>query len=101
MDQLWRAYRDDRHGGYVWLLRDGQVADDTKLAYGHVFVLLAASTAKLVGHPDADRLLAEATPLLADADARAAMSAKLQGLVPADAGGALARLILDQARRAA
>ncbi|QIR84382.1 AGE family epimerase/isomerase [Paracoccus sp. AK26] len=66
MDQLWRAHRDDRHGGYVWSLRDGQVADDTKLAYGHVFVLLAASTAKLVGHPDADRLLADIAQVLDD-----------------------------------
>ena len=66
MDLLWRGHRDARHGGYVWSLRDGQVADDTKLAYGHVFVLLAASTAKLVGHPDADRLLADIAQVLDD-----------------------------------
>ena len=65
--------------------------------------IIEADAGRLVPNAEltADRLLAEATPLLADADARAAMSAKLQGLVPADAGGALARLILDQARRAA
>lgn len=64
MDLLWRGHRDDRHGGYVWSLRDGMVADGTKLAYGHVFVLLAASTAKLAGHPDADRLLADIAQVL-------------------------------------
>ncbi|WP_207101418.1 AGE family epimerase/isomerase [Paracoccus shandongensis] len=66
MDLLWRGHRDGRHGGYVWSLRDGAVADGTKLAYGHVFVLLAASSAKLAGHPDADRLLADAAQVLED-----------------------------------
>jgi len=66
MDLLWRKHRDARHGGFVWALRDGAVAEGTKLAYGHVFVLLAASTAKLAGHPDADRLLADAAQVLED-----------------------------------
>ena len=66
MDLLWRGHRDDRHGGYVWSLRDGAVADGTKLAYGHVFVLLAASSARLAGHPDADRLLSDIAQVLDD-----------------------------------
>ncbi|WP_347138477.1 AGE family epimerase/isomerase [Paracoccus sp. SSK6] len=66
MDLLWRGHRDARHGGYVWALRDGAVADGTKLAYGHVFVMLAASTAKLAGHPDADRLLGDIAQVLED-----------------------------------
>ncbi|MTD99768.1 AGE family epimerase/isomerase [Paracoccus sp. YIM 132242] len=66
MDLLWRGHRDARHGGYVWSLRDGAVADGTKLAYGHVFVLLAASSAKLAGHPDADRLLSDIAQVLED-----------------------------------
>lgn len=66
MDLLWRAHRDGRHGGYVWSLRDGTMADGTKMAYGHVFVLLAASTAKAAGHPDADRLLADIAQVLED-----------------------------------
>jgi mannose/cellobiose epimerase-like protein (N-acyl-D-glucosamine 2-epimerase family) len=66
MDLLWRGHRDKRHGGYVWSLRDGAVADGTKLAYGHVFVLLAASSAKLAGHPDADRLLTDIAQVLDD-----------------------------------
>ena len=35
-----------------------------KLAYGHAFVLLAASSAKCAGHPDADRLLADVSEVL-------------------------------------
>lgn len=66
MDLLWRGHRDTDHGGYVWSLRDGAVADGTKLAYGHVFVLLAASSARLAGHPDADRLLADIAQVLDD-----------------------------------
>ena len=64
MDLLWRVHRDRRHGGYVWAVRDGAVADGTKLAYGHVFVMLAAATAGLAGHPDADRLLADIATVL-------------------------------------
>ena len=48
------------NGGYVW----GVGGDDRKQAYGHAFVLLAASSAKVVGHPDADRLLADVTEVL-------------------------------------
>ncbi len=36
----------------------------SKQAYGHAFVLLAASAAKTVGHPDADRLLADVSAVL-------------------------------------
>ena len=57
---LLNRHRDPVHGGFVWSVRDGAVADGTKLAYGHVFVLLAASSAKTTGHPDADRLLSDA-----------------------------------------
>lgn len=60
MATLWNRHRDTVNGGYVWAV-DG---DDSKLAYGHVFVLLAASSAKLAGHPDADRLLANVSEVL-------------------------------------
>ena len=66
MDFLWNAHRDTTHGGYVW----GVGGDDRKQAYGHAFVLLAASSAKLVGHPDADRLLADVTEVLGRASGR-------------------------------
>ncbi|MBW7056671.1 AGE family epimerase/isomerase [Paracoccus bogoriensis] len=64
MDYLWRRHRDADHGGYLWALEDDTIADGTKLAYGQVFVLLAASSAKLAGHPDADRLLADVSEVL-------------------------------------
>lgn len=43
----------------------------------------------------ADRLVAEVTPLLGDPARLAAMSEVLRGLVPRDAAGELARLVLD------
>ncbi|MCF3972145.1 AGE family epimerase/isomerase [Paracoccus salsus] len=64
MDYLWRRHRDPRHGGYVWSLDGAAVADGTKLAYGHVFVMLAAATARQAGHPDADRLLTDIAGVL-------------------------------------
>lgn len=64
MSYLWSHHRDTVHGGYVWALKDQGVADGVKLAYGHVFVLLAGSSAKIAGHPDADRLIADATDVL-------------------------------------
>lgn len=61
---LWNQHRDTTHGGYVYGLKDGAIVDDKKLAYGHVFVLLAGSSAKNIGHPDADRLIADAAEVL-------------------------------------
>ena len=59
-------HRDAVHGGYFWALEGDRIADDRKMAYGHVFVLLAAASAKMAGHPDADTLLAEITTILDD-----------------------------------
>ncbi|QBX34503.1 AGE family epimerase/isomerase [Paracoccus liaowanqingii] len=64
MDDLWTRHRDQQHGGYLWSLDEAGVVDGTKLAYGHVFVLLAASSATLAGHPDADRLLTDIREIL-------------------------------------
>ncbi len=64
MAYLAKGHHDAVNGGYWWGAGDGGAADATKQAYGHAFVLLAASSAKMVGHPDADRLLADATDLL-------------------------------------
>ncbi|WP_111559631.1 AGE family epimerase/isomerase [Paracoccus sediminilitoris] len=61
---LWNGHRDRDRGGYLWSVDGKGAADGTKLAYGHVFVLLAASSAKMVGHPDADRLLSDITEVL-------------------------------------
>ena len=64
MDYLRRAHRDPVNGGYWWAVDDNGPTDASKQAYGHAFVLLAASAAKTVGHPDADRLLADVTDVL-------------------------------------
>ncbi|PWC37897.1 AGE family epimerase/isomerase [Azospirillum sp. TSO35-2] len=66
MDFLWNGHRDPVNGGYFWSVGYGQPTDDTKQAYGHAFVLLAASSAKVAGHPDADRLLTDITTVLAE-----------------------------------
>ena len=64
MEYLWRRHRDQKHGGYVWSLDDNGISDGKKQAYGHAFVLLAASGAKIVGHPLADAMLADVTEIL-------------------------------------
>ncbi len=64
MAYLWSHHRDTQHGGYLYALDDSGIVRDIKLAYGHVFVLLAGASAKLAGHPDADRLIADATEVL-------------------------------------
>jgi mannose/cellobiose epimerase-like protein (N-acyl-D-glucosamine 2-epimerase family) len=61
---LWNAHRDAKHGGFVWSVDNDGPKDDTKQAYGHAFVLLAASSAKVVGHPLADQLLADITQVI-------------------------------------
>ena len=62
MSYLWSAHRDDARGGYRWDATEG--GDATKQAYGHALVLLAASSANVAGHPDADRLLADVSEVI-------------------------------------
>ncbi|AZV80781.1 AGE family epimerase/isomerase (plasmid) [Parasedimentitalea marina] len=64
MAYLWSHHRDRDHGGYLWALDGETVHDGRKLAYGHVFVLLAGASAKMAGHPDADRLIDDVTAVL-------------------------------------
>lgn len=64
MDYLWRHHRDATHGGYLHALDQDGIVDDRKLAYGHVFVLLAGASARQAGHPDADRLIEDASAVL-------------------------------------
>jgi len=64
MDYLWNKHRDGKHGGYLWSLDDDGQGDDNKQAYGHAFVLLAGSSAKLAGHPLADQVIADATEVI-------------------------------------
>lgn len=64
MDYIWNRHRDPVNGGYVWGLDDDTVQDGSKQAYGHAFVLLAASSAKCIGHPLADAMLANVTEVI-------------------------------------
>ena len=61
---LWEKHRDAEKGGYFWSLDNNGPKDDTKQGYGHAFVLLAASSGKVLGHPLADRLLADVSEIL-------------------------------------
>ena len=64
MAYLSSHHRDRDHGGYLWALNGNQVADGRKLAYGHVFVLLAGASARKAGHPEADRLIEDVRAVL-------------------------------------
>lgn len=64
MNMIWHQHRDRVHGGYLWSVRQGQPVDDTKQGYGHAFVMLAAASARLVGHPLADAMLADVAEIL-------------------------------------
>ncbi|NEE04188.1 AGE family epimerase/isomerase [Phytoactinopolyspora halotolerans] len=64
MDFLWSGHRDRQSGGYRWSDGYAGPVDDSKQAYGHAFVLLAASSAKVAGHPDAERLLTDISTVL-------------------------------------
>lgn len=66
LEFLWNGHRDAANGGYMWSVGYDGPVDDTKQAYGHAFVLLAASSAKVAGHPDADRLLNDIGGVLLD-----------------------------------
>ncbi len=64
MKAIRERHRDAKHGGYFWSFDDDGPRERDKLAYGHAFVLLAAASAKCVGHPDADALLADVAEVL-------------------------------------
>lgn len=64
MRYLWEHHRDQQNRGYFWSLDNNGPRDDSKQAYGHAFVLLAASSAKLTGHPLADAMIADVTEVI-------------------------------------
>lgn len=64
MNSIWTRHRDAAHGGYFWAINNDGVADSTKQGYGHAFVLLASSSASLLGHPLAADMLADVTAIL-------------------------------------
>lgn len=61
---LMDGHRDSKHGGYLSDVAADGSSSGEKQAYGHAFVLLAASSAKAVGHPDGDRLLADISQVI-------------------------------------
>ena len=56
LDFIWSVHRDRKHGGYFWSVGNSGPVDKVKLAYGHVFVLLAAASAKISGSTQADHI---------------------------------------------
>ena len=64
MQFLWTRHRDATRGGYFWSVDDTAPVDRNKQAYGHAFVLLAASSAMTVGHPLAAPMLADISEIL-------------------------------------
>lgn len=56
------SFRDGEHGGWFATIDGvtGTAVDDSKQAYPHAFVLLAASSAVVAGRPGAEELLDEA-----------------------------------------
>jgi mannose/cellobiose epimerase-like protein (N-acyl-D-glucosamine 2-epimerase family) len=54
------ALRDAEHGGWFAAVGPDGPVDDAKQAYGHAFVVLAASSARVAGVDGADALLTEA-----------------------------------------
>ena len=64
MNYLWNHHRDKTHGGYFWTVDNDGPVDASKQGYGHAFVLLAASSAKTIGHPLAEGMLADVTKII-------------------------------------
>ena len=53
-------FHDDEHGGWFAQVGPGGVMDDTKMAYAHAFVILAAASATAAGRTGGRELLDEA-----------------------------------------
>src|SRR5699024_4741897 len=58
------VFRDEEHGGRYSAVAGGAPVDDSKQAYAHAFVVLAASSALAAGRPGAEELLDEALEVL-------------------------------------
>lgn len=64
MRYLSSHHHDRDYGGWLWGVEGEQIKDSRKLAYGHVFVLLAGSSAKLAGHSEGQALIEAATEVI-------------------------------------
>ncbi|MFC0673474.1 oligoribonuclease [Brachybacterium hainanense] len=58
------VFRDREHGGWFSAVEGGTVVDDSKQAYAHAFVVLAAASATAAGRPGARALLEDALAVL-------------------------------------
>jgi sulfoquinovose isomerase len=56
-------FHDAKHGGWFASISSDGAVNDAKEAYGHAFVILAASSAAAAGRPDARKLLDDALAL--------------------------------------
>lgn len=70
------VFRDAVHGGWFSAVADGEPTDDSKQAYAHAFVVLAAASATAAGRSGAAGLLDEALAVLDEKffDAEAGLS---------------------------
>ena len=64
LQNLEKGHKDPKHGGYIWSFDENGPCDTLKLAYGHVFVLLAGASALQAGFEEADRLISEISQIL-------------------------------------
>lgn len=64
MNFLWNRHRDQQNGGYFWQVDDNGPVDSSKQGYGHAFVLLAAASAKVIGHPLAEAMLEDISEII-------------------------------------
>ena len=64
MHFLRTRHRDGVNGGYFQAVDATGARDPGKQAYGHAFVMLAASSAHVIGHPDARSLFEDVTGVL-------------------------------------
>lgn len=64
LDALRGRLRDDVHGGWFASIAADGTVDDSKSAYAHAFVVLAASTGVAAGLDGAEELLADALSVL-------------------------------------
>ncbi len=64
LDYITSAHFDRKNGGFFWGVDHTGPVDTRKLAYGHVFVLLAGSSAYAAGHADGATVIDTATEVL-------------------------------------
>lgn len=76
VQSLRTVFRDEEHGGWFAAVDGDEIVDDSKQAYAHAFVVLAAASAAAADRPGAAELLSEALEVLDQRffDAEAGMS---------------------------